>query len=94
LAITQKQRAARSITQTVYYSLPLAVEIDDTAEELGISKNKLINLCTTFGLQNKDKLKEALSGKQVSNQNPRTAVVPNAVTPTPQASNSKEVNVT
>jgi hypothetical protein len=82
--ITPKQIADRKITQTVFIPLPLAIDLDNAANELGVSRNKIINVCTTLGLQDKAKLRNALlegNGLPASDPNqPATVVVPNAIT--------------
>lgn len=56
MVITQKQIADRKVTTTVFIPLSNAVELENTAKNLGISKNKLINSCIDSGLKNKDKM--------------------------------------
>lgn len=93
MVLTQKQMSARSVTHTVFTPLSVAVELDDLSQDWGISRNKLLNLIIAFGLQNKDKLKEALSeGDGLPARAPQAASVPNAytTTTTPQA-DSKEI---
>jgi hypothetical protein len=96
VTLTQKQRTARSITQTVFFPLPLALDLDNTAEELGISRNKLINICTTLGLQDKNKLRKVLSkGERATNSDPQSSrdeAVKTTTTTTPhQGAHSEEV---
>ena len=71
MVLTQKQKTSKNVTQTWYSPLPVVMEIDEISDEWGISKNKLLNLIAVFGLQNKDKLKEALLAEgRDSNQDP------------------------
>lgn len=92
--ITAKQIADRKITQTVFYPLALAVDLDKAAEEFGISRNKLINACTTLGLQDKEKLKEMLleGGRRATNSNPHQPAYTNTAS-MPHGTNSQEAQV-
>jgi hypothetical protein len=62
------------------------MDLDQTSEEWDISRNKLLNLIVAFGLQNKDKLKEAIttgvSGSQVTSR-VSTNTTPTPITPKP-----------
>ena len=103
--ITAKQRAARKVTQTVFIPLATAVELDEAAKQLGISRNKLINYCVIFGLKYREGLiindnKNIVpSGLEATNQTPRAAaplVLEEAVTTTPtphKESNQEEAEV-
>ena len=50
--ITKKQIQTRRVVQTLYIPLPIAIQIDDEAKRLGISRSTLMNRFIAEGLYN------------------------------------------
>lgn len=86
MTITAKQIADRRITQTIFIPLQRAIELDKEAKRLGISKNKLVNSCIDFGLENKEKMKIVdvvpSVGGRATNHTPAAEAVENTTTTT------------
>jgi hypothetical protein len=68
-SLTQRQIQKRKVVQTLYIPLPVAIQIDDEAKRLGISRSAVINQFIAQGLNNNNKRK-ALQGLQNQGANP------------------------
>jgi hypothetical protein len=53
--MTEKQIHTCRVVQTLYISLPVAIQIDDEAKHLGVSRSTLINRFIAKGLNSNNK---------------------------------------
>lgn len=56
MVITEKHKAARKITQTIFIPLYRAIELEQEANRRGVSRNKLINSYIDYGMAHKDEV--------------------------------------
>jgi hypothetical protein len=88
-SLTQRQIQKRKVVQTLYIPLPVAIQIDDEAKRLGISRSAVINRFIAQGLNNnKRKALQGLQNQGANQDATQAALVPAPITTTNTTTNT------